>query len=143
MKEKNVSGKNDKIRLMAIIMVSLFVVLTGILYLSKALGKGDIAGAILGGIIAVIILIFAFFVYKRGSDDLKNGLPIHDERSRRVMEKASSKAFYVSLYMLLGVGLLSENIIVFRDVSQATGISVGCMAILFAVFWAYYNSKEI
>jgi len=65
------------------------------------------------------------------------------ERIKRVLEKASSKAFYVSLYLLLLVGFLSDDIIKFRDVSQATSLAVGLMAVLFAVFWTYYNKKEI
>ena len=52
-------------------------------------------------------------------------------------------AFYVSLYLLLAVGFLSEDFISFRDVSQATDISVGIMALLFAIFLIYYNKKEI
>ena len=133
----------DKIRLTAIIIISLLVIATGALFATKAFMKGEVAGGILGAIIAVIILIFALFVYSRGNKDMKKGFPIQDERSRKVLDKASSKAFYVSLYLLLLVGFLSDKIINFRDVSQATSIAVGGMAILFAGFWAYYNKKEI
>ena len=74
---------------------------------------------------------------------MKQGYPLKDERSRRVMEKATSTAFYVSLYLLLAIGFLSDDIIKFRDISQATGIAVGGMALLFLIFWVYYNNKEI
>ena len=141
--KKEDNTRNDRIRMIAIIIVSLLVIVTGILFSSTAFRNGDIAGGILGGIIAVIILIFAFFVFKRGNSDLKNGFPLHDERSRKVLEKASSRAFYISLYLLLAIGFFSEDMIRFRDVSQATSVAVGCMAILFAVCWAYYNRREI
>ena len=72
---------------------------------------------------------------------MKEGYPLKDERSKKVIEKASSLAFYVTLYLLLAIGFLSEDVIKFRDVSQATSLAVGGMAILFAVFWAYYNGK--
>jgi uncharacterized membrane protein len=58
------------------------------------------------------------------------------------MEKASSKAFYVSLYLLLVIGFLSDEKIKFRDVSQAMSAAIGAMAILFAIFWAYYSRKD-
>lgn len=135
--------KNDKIRLTAIIIISLLVIVTGALFSYGSFSKGEIMGGVLGIIIAVIILSFAIIVFKRGNTDLKNGFPLRDERSKRVMEKATSMAFYVSLYMLLAIGFLSDNIIKFRDVSQATSVSVGIMAILFVAFWAYYNRKEI
>lgn len=133
----------DKIRIAAIVIIGLLVIVTGALFSLMAFAKGDTAGGILGGIIAIIILIFAIFVFIRGNESMKKGFPLHDERSRRVLEKASSRAFYVSLYLLIAVGFLSDEILNFRDVSQATGISIGIMAILFAVFWVYYNRKEL
>ena len=134
--------EHDKKRMIAILIVGLLVIATGILFASKAVSAGDFGGAVLGSIIAVIILVFALFVYRRGNENLKKGLPLHDERSRKVMEKASSKAFYVSLYILLAFGLLSDYV-EFRDISQVTGISVGIMALLFLVFWIKYNRQEI
>ena len=137
------SKKRDKIRLTAIIIISLLVIVTGAFFSLNSFMQGEMTGGILGGVIATTIFIFALIVFLRGSRSLKEGFPLHDERSRKVLEKASSKAFYVSLYMLLGIGFLSDDIVNFRDVSQATGIAVGIMAILFAVFWAYYNRKEL
>lgn len=93
--------------------------------------------------VASLILAFAIFSFRKGNRDMKEGYPLRDERSRKVIEKASSTAFYIALYMLLAFGSLSENIIRFRDVSQATSIAVGGMALLFLIFWAYYNKKEI
>lgn len=135
--------KTETLRLAMIAIISLIVVITGAFYSLGALSEGDSIGAALGGIIAVIILVFAIIVYVRGNNDMKNGFPLQDERSKRVMEKAASKAFYVSLYLLLGVGLLSDTLVPFRDVSQATSITVAFMALTWAGLWAYYNSKEI
>ena len=140
MKTKNTEGKN-KIRMIAILIVSLLVIATGTLFSLKSFANGNIAGGVGGGFIAIIILGFAIFVFMRGNRDIKQGFPLKDERSKRVLEKASSMAFYVSLYLLLAVGFLSEDIIKFRDVSQATSLAVGGMALLFAVFWVYYNGK--
>ena len=141
--DKMKTKAKDKIRLIAIIIVSILVIATGALFAVSAFRKGEIAGGILGILIALIILAFAVIVYSRGNRDLKKGFPIHDERSRKVLDKASSRAFYLSLYLLLLIGFLSDKIIIFRDVSQATGVSVGVMALLFLGFWAYYNKKEM
>ena len=133
----------DKIRMTAIIIISLLVITTGTLFSLNSFMKGDMAGGVAGGFIAVTIFAFAIFVFIRGNLDMKEGFPLQDERSKKVLEKASSKAFYVSLYLLLAVGFLSDDLIKFREVSQATSIAVGIMAILFAIFWIYYNRKEI
>lgn len=143
MKSKKITAGKDKARLIAIVILSVFVILTGTLLSVKTFAKGDIAGGILGLIIAISILAFAIFVFRRGNRDLKEGYTIHDERSKRVMEKALSKAFLVSLYLLLAIGFLSDDLIKFRDVSQATSVAVGGMAVLFSAFWIYYNKKEI
>ena len=133
----------DQIRLIVIAIISLVVLTTGVLFSVKAFMNNNIGGGVLGVIVALIIIMFAYFVYKRGNKDLKNGFPIHDGRSKRVLEKASSKAFYVSLYLLILVGFLSDEVINFRDISQATSISVGLMALLFGGFWLHYNKKEM
>jgi uncharacterized membrane protein len=130
-----------KIRLISIIVISLIVIATGTLFWINAFKKGDVVGGIGGVLIAATILAFAIFVFKKGNKDMREGYPLEDERSERVKEKASSRAFYVSLYLLLLVGLLSDNVIQFRDVSQATSAIVGGMAILFAAFWVFYNRK--
>jgi len=134
---------NSKIRMTAIVIISLLVIVTGAMFSLNAFIIGDIAGAIGGAGIATTILAFALFTFIRGYRDIKGGFPLKDERSNKVLEMASSRAFFVSLYMLLAIGFLSDDIIKFEDVSQATGIAVGIMAILFAVFLAYYNRKEL
>jgi len=121
----------------------LFVIVTGALFSYSSFKNGEVAGGVLGVIIAIIILAFAIIVYTRGKRDLKEGYPLQDERSKRVMQKAMSMSFLVSLYLLLAIGFLSDDLIKFRDVSQAISVAVGGMAILFAVFWAYYNRKGI
>jgi len=143
MKTNEKSRRMDKIRLTAIVIISVLVIATGAFFSYGSFKNGEVTGGILGIIIALIILAFAIIVYKRGKEDLKKGFPLKDERSKRVMEKAMSMAFLVSIYMLLAIGFLSDSIIKFRDVSQATGVSIGIMAILFLIFWVYYNRKEI
>jgi len=134
--------KKEKSRLIAILLVSIVVIITGALFSYSSFNNGEIIGGVLGIIIALIILVFAGLIYFRGTSDLKKGFPLKDERSKKVLEKASSRAFYVSLYLLLLIGFLSERI-PFRDVSQATSITVGLMALLFFGFWIYYNGKSL
>ena len=143
MKHKNNASIKDRLRMMSMIIVCLLVISTGAMFAVLTFRKGDISGGILGIAIAIIILAFAIFTFIRGNREIREGYPLHDERSRMVIEKASSKAFYVSLYIFLVIGYLSEDVIKFRDVSQATGVGIGGMTLLFLLFWAYYNRKEI
>jgi len=143
MKTKKKINQNTRLRTTAIIILCLFVIVTGTLFSLKSFQQGNTTGGIMGIVIAAAILFLAIRVYRVGNKSIQEGYPLHDERSRRVIEKASSTAFYISLYLLLAIGFLSEDMIPFRDVSQATGITVGGMAILFAICWVFYNNKEI
>ena len=140
---KNKDHSKDKLRLAAMIVVSIFVIVSGALFAYETFMHGDIAGGILSSLIALAIIGFALFVFIKGNKDMKKGFPLKDERSRRVMEKASSAAFYISLYLLLAIGFVSDSVVHFRDVSQATSVGVGGMAFLFLLSWLYYNNKEI
>jgi uncharacterized membrane protein len=91
---------------------------------------------------AVLLLVFGLFAFRRYKDADK-GIPFEDERSRRVMEKAGSRTFLITLYVLLAVGLLSEDLVHFRDVSQATSAVIGIMALVFFGAWFYYDRKGI
>lgn len=143
MKKQKDQQNIEKVRLIAISIVSILVVITGVFFSYGSFKNQNSIGGILSIIIVLVILFFALSVYKRGNKDLKNGFPIRDERSKKVMEKASSLAFHISLYLLLAIGFISEDLIRFRDVSQAISLTVGCMALLFAIFWVYYNNREL
>ena len=144
MKKKKISKERESRgnKLKSVFMVLLAVIVAGSLII-YAFSSGNLGySAILVVLAAFLLIFFGLFALRRYRDTSK-GLPFEDERSRRVMEKATSKAFYVSLYLLLAIGFLSEDIIKFRDVSQASSVSIGIMALLFLIFWLYYNKKEI
>jgi len=135
--------RKDRFRMMAIMIISIVVIITGILFAFMSFRNGEVGGGILGIVIIVTILAFAIIVYKRGNRDLKEGFPLKDERSRRVVEKAGHLSFMLSLYLLLGISMLLDSIISFRDQSQVLNVIVGLMALLFAISWLYYNKRAV
>ncbi|MFH0752238.1 MAG: DUF2178 domain-containing protein [archaeon] len=130
--------KKRKMRLGLFLLITILVIITGTLYAGKAFLNGDLAGGILGTIIALSIIAFAVILYKRGKNTKS---PWHDERRQKIIEKAGYKTFLVSLYILLAIGFLSEKTIQFRDISQATGAAIGLMAITLIIFSIYYSRK--
>ena len=136
-------NKNNGIRTMMIALVILSIITVGVLASIKSFRDEGVTGGIIGIIISLIILGFFIFIFRRSNKSIKRGYPLKDERSNKITQKAMSMSFLVSLYLLLAIGFLSEDLIKFRDVSQATGVTVGGMAILFLIFWVYYSKKEI
>ena len=137
---KERGSSRDKVK--AIVMIVLAIII-GTSFIVYAITSGNIGHSLVLLVIATVILItIGLFAIKRYRDADK-GLPFEDERSKRVMEKASSRSFMVAIYTLLLIGWLSDDIIPFRDVSQATSAVILVIAISFFGFWIYYNRKEI
>ncbi len=139
--------KKDKFRLILLIVVTGLVLVTSLLYFAQIAQKGKIS---IGGSIAIIIpliavLFMAFFIRSKYKD-VKEGLPMEDERSRKVTTRAAAMSFYVTLYWLLFISFFEECFAKISgveklDVSQTTGIGIAGMALAFFIFWIYYNKK--
>jgi len=87
MKTKN----KDKIRMSAILIVSLFVIVTGTLFSYHSFKNGEIVGGVVGTVIALTILAFAISVYRRGNRDIKEGFPLQDESLLVVASVSTSR----------------------------------------------------
>ena len=89
------------------------------------------------GIIGLLV-IFALYLGIRRLISERKGQPAEDELSKRVLQKAASTSFYVSLYMWLVISYISDS----RELATHTWIGVGIlgMAVLFAGSWLYHNS---
>ncbi len=121
--------------------ISMLVILSLFLWIGTIWSKGHIENATIVAIPAVIIAILAIWVFVRSYRSVKGGFPIEDERSTRVMDKAMAKAYLISIWLLLAIGWVSDDLIEFRDISQAMGAGIIGMAIIFGLCWLYYNRK--
>ncbi len=141
MKTKKKNSK-DKIRVWSVGIVALLVISTLILFAITIIRKGNLVVGIISIIIAVVILIFAVSLLKRQYSAVKKGFPYQDERSKKIMVLAGYKAFLISIWWILIIGWASSNEWVqFRDVSQATGVGILGMAIIFGVCWLLVSRK--
>ena len=132
----------DKARVVLAGIIAAFVILVSMLLIVALLSEGRIMQLVLPiGIIVIIVLFMIPFV-KRRWFDVRKGFPSEDERSKKVLTNASSKAYYVSLYWLLAISFSVETFeIIEMDVGQAIGTGIVGMAVLFGVFFVYYDGK--
>ncbi|HIH02012.1 TPA: hypothetical protein HA259_08115 [Thermoplasmata archaeon] len=94
-------------------------------------------------IIAAIVLLALFFVI-RTLRELRTGLPLEDERSRYLSLRAGYRAFYVSMYTVLGlafVTMLLEGYDVVLSAPEILFVVVAMMGSLHLAFSAYYNTR--
>ncbi|NQU83957.1 MAG: hypothetical protein HQ536_04570 [Parcubacteria group bacterium] len=131
--------KHVLLRMSAISLLSLTLIFGAIVV---ALKNGEwLQGSLVAGVALIIFVGFAIYGYRQ----LKNigkGLPAEDERSKRVMNLASAKSFYISIYWLLAIMWLSDSLVARGlDVSSTAGLGIAGMAVIFLLSWIYTNTK--
>ena len=141
--------KNDKLRLYLIGTVTILLLIVTALYAYLAFVKGEktFGGGLIPVLIPLIILGFMFFFIIKRYKDVKDGMPMEDERSKKVITQAAAKSFYFSLYWLLAISWFEPFFarVLFGketlDASQTVGGGITGMVIFFFVFWFYYDKK--
>lgn len=90
---------------------------------------------------SVIIILAGFGAYFGISHLLSKsrGEPTEDELSKKILQKASSKAYYISLYMWLVIAYFTDK----SQYETHTIIGAGIlgMAILFFASWVFYKLR--
>ena len=87
-------------------------------------------------IIAIIVVLGLFLIY-RYFNSLRKGEPTGDELSRLIVQKSSSLAFYVSLYLWILISYFSDRLNFETD--QLIGYGIIAMAIIFAGIWSIFK----
>ena len=137
--------KNDKFRLIVMAILAVLVLGTAILYFIYR--KETNSGALVPFLIPVILVMFMIFFIKRRYKDVKEGMPMEDERSKKVIMQASAASFQFSLYWLLVISWFEPFFartlfgVEKLDASQTVGGAISGMAIFFFIFWLYYDKK--
>jgi hypothetical protein len=98
--------------------------------------KGNLAGntrEIVGAGVVLVLVGFAGFLGVSRLRSHRRGEPGEDELSRRVMLRASSRAFYVSLYLWLFVMYISDKTTL--PAHSLIGAGILGMAVVFLFSW--------
>ncbi|MDP7078690.1 MAG: hypothetical protein QF415_02285 [Candidatus Undinarchaeales archaeon] len=136
----------DRIRFYGIVSVVALVVMTWIIFAATVVKNGNTQGAVVPGIIALSIAALGASFLKGEWGNVRDGIPLDDERSQRVKDKAGAWTFYSGIYLMLAMSwyddymLDSTGTAAFRDASQALGIAIICLAALFG-FWYWYHNR--
>ena len=138
--------KKDKLRLfiMAVITITLLYIIF-LFFFPMPLEDLNIWEMIAIVIPLVLIVFMVFFIIRR-CRDIKAGMPLEDERSKKVMTKTAAMSFYATLYWLLFISLLKRPIaktlgLEYLDAGQTTAVAILGMTVFFFSFWLYYNKK--
>jgi peptidoglycan/LPS O-acetylase OafA/YrhL len=122
-----------------LIVTVLVLITTGLWFFSN---KQDFSSIDIMPFGIIILLIgFAVFVGYRKYSNVKRGEPTEDELSKKILQRASSTAYYISLYMWLAFSYFSDKTKMAIHSFIAAGI-LG-MAIIFCICWIIYNLRGV
>ena len=92
-------------------------------------------------VIILVVLGFAVFIGIKRFSSAKRGEPIEDELSKKILVKASSISFYVSIYLWLVIMYYSDK----TPLENHTLIGLGIlgMALIFAITWVVIHFRGL
>lgn len=137
----------DKFRITLMTIVVGLLLATSLLYGVGIIAKDDInLGNSIAFIIPIIAVLFMVFFIRSRFRDVKAGIPLEDERSRKVMTQTAATTFYVSFYWMLFISFFESTFakmfgMEYLDAGQTVGGAIAGMTIFFIIFWFYYNKK--
>lgn len=135
----------DRMRFYSIAIVFVLVISTALLLAATLAKKGQAQDAVLPVVAAAVLAVLAARFLGDAWEKLKNGIPLEDERSLRVTDKAGAWTFYTSIYMLLATGwyhaYLVDQGLPGLEVRHVTGGAIIAMAMLFG-FWSWYHGRR-
>lgn len=134
--------KKDNVRLSIMAIITILVLVTSLFYGAESFKQGVSLGSALSlSAPLLVVAMMGYFIFSRYRD-IKQGMPLEDERSKKVLTNAAATSFYVSLYWLLALAFISEKYSSFSpDPSTVIDVGVGGMGLIFFISWFYQEKK--
>jgi len=127
-------------KIFPVFMVSFLVLGTIILWFFSSKAPMSVIET---GQFAIIILLVGFAVYLGITRlrSVKRGEPAEDELSKRVLQKASSLAYYVSLYLWVAMIFVNDRTKIETEV--LLGIGILGMAVIWVALVIFFKVKGL
>jgi peptidoglycan/LPS O-acetylase OafA/YrhL len=119
-------------KIVIVFVVAALIVITTILWIS---GKGTESGFlefVQYGIVLTIVVFALFLGFKRFKS-YREREPREDELSKRIVQKAASLSYYVSIYLWLAIMYFSDRIK--YETHSIIGAGILGMAVTFGICW--------
>lgn len=123
-----------------LIIVLVAVLISFGVWLMSAQTSPDLGDLVLYPIVLIILVFAVIVIWSRIKSHMK-GEPAEDELSKSILRKASSMAFYTSLYAWLVISYLNDNLGLETHTVIGGGIIV--MVIIFIAYWGYYGLRGV
>ena len=92
-------------------------------------------------LVILLIVGFGILIGVRRLKSEKRGQPAEDELSKKIMQKAASFSYFISIYLLLFLMYISDKIN--QPTHTVLGMGILGMAVIFAVCWVVISMTGI
>lgn len=122
------------------VVIALIIAFAGGLWFFKSNNGPGFPDMLTTGIVIILGIFGLVTAYSRIKSE-RRGEPSEDELSKKILQRASSASFYVSLYMWLVVMYVGDKFKVDQESLIGTGI-LG-MAAVFAMSWLFFHFRGL
>ncbi len=91
--------------------------------------------------VILLLILFAVFAGFRRLGSARRGEPADDELSRNLTRRTAGLSYYISLYLWLIIGFLSDKLN--YETHTLIGAGIVGMAVIFAVCWLVFNFRGV
>ncbi len=119
-------------------IISALVLGSTVLWIASTKSLLGFTGIIQFGIILSLVGFGLFIGLSRLKSE-RLGEPAEDELSKKILQKASSASYYISLYIWLGVMYYSDKTKL--ETHMLIGAGILGMAVIFCVCWIFYKVR--
>jgi peptidoglycan/LPS O-acetylase OafA/YrhL len=127
-------------KIIPVLVVSLLVIGATILWISGS--EFSLPTAEIVQFIVIFLLVgFGIYVAINRLRSVRRGEPAEDELSKRILQKASSLSYYISLYLWVAMIYIKDRITVDTEVLLGSGI-LG-MAVIWAVLVIWFKVRGL
>jgi hypothetical protein len=127
-------------KIIPLLVISLLVLGTTLLWFMNSGGRVNLAES-WHFIIILVIVVFAGYILYNRLTSLRRGEPAEDELSKQILRRASSIAYYISLYLWVAMIVVNDRMKI--DTEELLGSGILGMGLIWVVLVIFYKVRGI
>lgn len=127
-------------KIIPLLVVSLLVLGTTLFWFTNS-GSGLQAAEVWQFAVILLIVAFALYILFTRVKSMNRGEPAEDELSVKILQKASSLSFYISLYIWVAMIIINDRVTMDTEVLLGTGIL--SMAVVWVVLVIFFKVRGL
>lgn len=122
------------------IILAVLMLVTAVLWFYNDKTSYDLQQILQYTVILILVGFSSYVAISRFKSE-RRGEPEEDELSKKILLKASSVSYYVSIFLWVGVSYYNDKSKLETDTLIIAGIL--CMAVIFIASWLYFKLRGI